>query len=674
MLNRLMAGLTFLAQVLVFVGAPAVRAESAPIISAVQITEGVGFTNNDFIELYNPSSEPFNLNGFRLVKRSSAGITDSSIKSWTEDTFIPAYSFYLWANNTYIGINPSADFVSSSTLANDNGVALRQGAADTGVIVASAAWGATSNTFTSVGPNPGAGESLALEDPLDPAKGYKIRQSLPRNSTVKLEPQDLPDDPPIVVDNAACATPPQTVNTGPGVTTDMSIEFTNTGTSSWNAENYKILDVASGVDLAFVGSVAPAGSIESAISLVSPQLGGLYSYSWQMRHEDENFGTACTLSLTVSDPEPPAQPQIRINEFLPNPTGEDSGLEKIELYNYGPSSADLTGWILDDIASGDPLSTNALTLDIAVLPAGSYLVVTIPAGKFSLNNTAGEVVSLFNKDKQYVDTASFTGSAAENKSYSYFSSGWQWTSSTFGAINIEPITDPDEEPEDEEGEEPIGPAQISINEIYPFPSAEQNEFLELYNDGDEVLQLKNITLWVGERSRALPDVLLAPGEYFVVEGKVLPAALRNTGQTIRLFSSDEQTDIVQYPKASKGRSYSKFEDSFLWTIKATPGKPNQMEDPETSGLVVSGVADKQDPPVTQAANKSTVIKPKTAAAITAQGITLEEPEALSSETSAPAPTKNKWSLPALIAVGACTLAGGMWVSYRYAFRGQPDFV
>ncbi len=669
-----MVGLTILAQGLFFVGLPvAARAASTPLISAVQITGGVGFTNNDFIELYNPTNQPFNLNGFRLVKRSATGITDSSIKSWTEDTFIPAYSFYLWANNTYTGITPAPDLVSSSTLANDNGVALRQGAADTGILVDSVSWGTTSNTFANAGPNPEAGQSVALKDPLVPASGYEIRTSLPRNSTVKLEPQN-PPDPPVLIDNAACETSPQTLTVNPSATTEINIKFTNTGTTGWDPESYKVREVVNGLDLALGGSVAPAGSLESIISLISPSSVGSYSYSWQMRHTTENFGTACTLSLTVAQSEPPVvTPQIRINEFLPNPTGEDSGLEKIELYNYGSSAADLSGWILDDVAAADPLSTNALTLDATTLPAGAYLAITIPAGKFSLNNTVGEIVSLFNKDKQHIDTASFTGTAAENKSYSYFSSGWQWTAPTFGAVNVAPITDPDDEEGDDE-EEPLGPAQISINEIYPFPHAREQEFIELFNDGDEYLQLSHIVIWVGDKSKALPDVILPPDEYYIVEGKALPAQLRNTGQIISLFSAGEQTDIVEYPKAFKGRSYSKFEDSFLWTLQATPGKPNQLVGPQTQEAAVAGSVTKQDPPASQSAMKSSVIKPKIAGATTVQNIPEPESAATSTEPVASPTQKKKLPVPALIAVGACTLAGGMWVSYRYAFREQPDFV
>ena len=48
------------------------RADTADyvVINEVQITGGTGRTSDDFIRLYNPTSEIFNLKGHRLVKKS----------------------------------------------------------------------------------------------------------------------------------------------------------------------------------------------------------------------------------------------------------------------------------------------------------------------------------------------------------------------------------------------------------------------------------------------------------------------------------------------------------------------------------------------------------------------------------------------------------------------------
>jgi hypothetical protein len=133
------------------------------LISQVQITGGTGKTNNDFIEIYNPTNLQVNLKGYRLVKRAQNGTSDILIKSWTVDTFIPAFGFYLWANSSYTDISVAPDATTSEDISDDNGIAIRFGPNDTGVIIDSVAWGNAQNAFVDgvASPlNPSAGQSL----------------------------------------------------------------------------------------------------------------------------------------------------------------------------------------------------------------------------------------------------------------------------------------------------------------------------------------------------------------------------------------------------------------------------------------------------------------------------------------------------------------------------------
>ncbi|MBI2098787.1 MAG: lamin tail domain-containing protein, partial [Candidatus Wildermuthbacteria bacterium] len=132
------------------------------LITEIQITGGAGKTDNDFIEIFNPTSSSVNLNGHRLVKRTKTGTSDSSIKSWTSDTIIPANSYYLWANSNYPS-STTPDVTTSATISNDNGVAIRFGAEDTGTIVDSVGWGEAANAFVEgvvFSTNPGTNESI----------------------------------------------------------------------------------------------------------------------------------------------------------------------------------------------------------------------------------------------------------------------------------------------------------------------------------------------------------------------------------------------------------------------------------------------------------------------------------------------------------------------------------
>ncbi len=134
------------------------------VISAVQITEGDGKTGHDFIEIYNPTGQDINLKGYRLVKRTKIGTSDASIKSWTDDVYVEARGWRLWASSDdkAYSVTIGADDATTATLAADNGIAIRLGAADTGDIIDSVAWGLAENIFreTSAVLNPVANEAF----------------------------------------------------------------------------------------------------------------------------------------------------------------------------------------------------------------------------------------------------------------------------------------------------------------------------------------------------------------------------------------------------------------------------------------------------------------------------------------------------------------------------------
>lgn len=134
------------------------------VISEVQINGGPGEADHDFIELYNPTDSVFDLNGHRLVKRTGNSSTDTTIKSWTTSTLIPAHGFYLWANNsdstfpTTIG----ADTSTNQDLTASHSIALRSGAENTGTVVDALSWneGSTIGEGTVFSPNPDGDQSI----------------------------------------------------------------------------------------------------------------------------------------------------------------------------------------------------------------------------------------------------------------------------------------------------------------------------------------------------------------------------------------------------------------------------------------------------------------------------------------------------------------------------------
>lgn len=139
--------------------------QSKLIIVEIQITGGPGRANDDFVKIYNPNNAPVNLKGYRLVKRTKTGVKDYLIKSWVDDTILPPFGYYTWANSDFTSLSPPPKVTTSATLAADNGVAIRYGSNDTGFIVDAVGWGEAQNEFV---------EKLAF--PSNPVAGQILRR------------------------------------------------------------------------------------------------------------------------------------------------------------------------------------------------------------------------------------------------------------------------------------------------------------------------------------------------------------------------------------------------------------------------------------------------------------------------------------------------------------------
>lgn len=108
--------------------------------------------DDEFIEIHNTSASSVDLNGYRLVYRATAGTNDILLAQWTTSVVIPAGGYYLVANEGYDGA-PTEDFTynpatcSCSMGAGGGGLAIRNGASNTGTIIDSVGWGTATNVF-----------------------------------------------------------------------------------------------------------------------------------------------------------------------------------------------------------------------------------------------------------------------------------------------------------------------------------------------------------------------------------------------------------------------------------------------------------------------------------------------------------------------------------------------
>ncbi len=118
------------------------------VVSQFQV--GGATATDEFIEIHNTSTSTADLNGYNLVYRSAAGVNDVAMIAWTTSTTIPAGGYYLVATSTYTGATTSNINYNTATVsmsATGGGIAIRNGALNTGVIVDSVGYGTATNIF-----------------------------------------------------------------------------------------------------------------------------------------------------------------------------------------------------------------------------------------------------------------------------------------------------------------------------------------------------------------------------------------------------------------------------------------------------------------------------------------------------------------------------------------------
>jgi hypothetical protein len=96
-----------------------------------------------------------------------------------------------------------------------------------------------------------------------------------------------------------------------------------------------------------------------------------------------------------------------ISEILPNPIGQDSLGEFVQLYNNGSEPVNLNGYYLENSAGKKFFLSGWIG-------KSEYLVFKKPNLKINIKNQ-DEKISLYNNNGQLVDSLKFYGSAPEGK-------------------------------------------------------------------------------------------------------------------------------------------------------------------------------------------------------------------------------------------------------------------
>jgi len=155
---------------------------------------------------------------------------------------------------------------------------------------------------------------------------------------------------------------------------------------------------------------------------------------------------------------------------------------------------------------------------------------------------------------------------------------------------------------------------LHISELYPNPPGVDNdEFIELVNDGDEEITTGNCAVFTSAtRSYKIPSGTVVPrGSFLLLPKSQTHLTMNNGGATMRLVDSDSsELDTVVYGTAREGMSWAKIGEVWSWTMQPTPKGKNVLVAPtlapekaKTAKKTTTKKVTKVEPPAQQVSLK-----------------------------------------------------------------------
>ena len=293
--------------------------------------------------------------------------------------------------------------------------------------------------------------------------------------------------------------------------------------------------------------------------------------------------------------------QIVINEFLAGNetinTDEDGEYEDwIELYNAGDAAVDLTGYTITD----DPDEPDQWTFPDVTVQAKSFLLVWASKKdrqgaelhtNFSLKK-GGEFVGLYMPDGTVIDTLTF-GEQTDDISLAR---------DPDGSGNFKLTTDPTPAAANHIVAPPTEIPDVVINELLASndninadEDGDYSDWIELYNNGTESVNLENFTITDDPDDKTqwrFPSVVLQPGHYLLVwaskknkTGNELHTNFKLSagGEFVGLYTSaGAVVDTVTFGEQTTDISLARIPNgtgTFVLTTNVTPGSQNQESAP-----------------------------------------------------------------------------------------------
>ncbi|MEW5805660.1 MAG: lamin tail domain-containing protein [Patescibacteria group bacterium] len=308
--------------------------------------------------------------------------------------------------------------------------------------------------------------------------------------------------------------------------------------------------------------------------------------------------------------------QLRFNEIMYDPSGDDLGQEWVELFNYGKTEIEIIGgraknsWIFID-SNGPHFLAEKPLLGSLIIKPGEFLILASNAETFlktypnftgtvidtimDLNNFYG-FIQLKTGNNQLLDQAFWSsnlGAAGNNKTLEYVKNIFRESLREFGSpgqensvenIILPPapslIVSPSPAPQPKPSPKPTAPAssdtkaKIIINEIFANPGKNNHQWLEIKNQDNKEISLNQWKIIVGSTGQEIIlDKTVKPNAYLVIE----LIQLDKNKETIQLINSENKKVFEVKYSSPVPINWSAIRlDNGAWklTVKPTPGQEN----------------------------------------------------------------------------------------------------
>ncbi|KKW42126.1 MAG: Nucleic acid binding OB-fold tRNA/helicase-type [Candidatus Magasanikbacteria bacterium GW2011_GWA2_56_11] len=593
--------LTLTGGIFLFSGPVQAAGPGRVVISEIRLSGGTGKSTDEYVELYNPSSEEADLGLWRLAKltqSANSGEYSYLIEGFPEGTILEPRRHLLIAHEDYVLINEvQPDFTyADASLADNNTLVLLD---EFGQIVDLVGWGGAGQVETAAAPSP----TTALPSlERKPGGGLGNGADTDNNSAdlvrAASSPQNASSAPVPFGSEGSVDAPTNTVPLAtlelPGAGGEFSVFViveTSTDVVTTTADT-PIEDLDSGV------TEEPAVLPDKTASTSTPSAA---TSTWPLASPPPAPSSTLPMATTTGT--------VVLSEIMVYPSAGER--EWIELYNPASSTLLLGGWRIYD-AAGE------IAAPTSTIGPQDYVVVYLATSR--LNNGGDEIIL---KDPNgatadQVRYGSEPGSApvpgqgialarpADLSDTGSDVGDWQWTTTpTPGADNR--VTVPAGEPEAANSPVPAASAPtpapaaapapapsaggsldlelarlVRISEVFLNPAGDDGpEFVELFNSTALGIDLSGFYLddaAGGSAPYRLPEgTKLQPGEYRAWQREVTGLVFNNTSESIRLLLPDSSAAAeLLISDVEEGQSYAFDGDSWSWTATVTPGKANEF--------------------------------------------------------------------------------------------------